>query len=339
MFWILVTVFAGICTGSFALPMKFTKKWQWENTWSMYAVWVLLIFPWLITLIVIPNVFEVYRSVGLKVLFCVFIFGSAWGAGCITYGLGLAYLGIGLGFSLMSGLIIVVGSLLPFVTEHPEKFLTSAGMWISAGVVVICLSIAINAVSAVKREKEIQLQSTKDDLQEKKTFLKGLGLCLFTGFFAPGLAYAFAYGNKLGLVQAALDAGANDALAANAILPIALLGGFCLNFAYTIYLVTKNKNWSLYTQKGNKRYFLYTMFMGIWTVGVALMGMAFVKLGELGPSIGWAIVSGVQIFAANIIGLLTGEWKNASRQTVKIMVLGSLLLLVGISIVGYANSL
>ena len=30
---ILLLILAGAMNGSFTLPMKFTKKWAWENTW------------------------------------------------------------------------------------------------------------------------------------------------------------------------------------------------------------------------------------------------------------------------------------------------------------------
>ena len=34
MFWIAAAMFAVAWTGSFGLPMKFTTKWKWENTWA-----------------------------------------------------------------------------------------------------------------------------------------------------------------------------------------------------------------------------------------------------------------------------------------------------------------
>ena len=30
---ILLLILAGAMNGSFTLPMKFTRKWAWENTW------------------------------------------------------------------------------------------------------------------------------------------------------------------------------------------------------------------------------------------------------------------------------------------------------------------
>jgi len=32
-------VVAGVLNASFALPMKFTRRWAWENTWAVWSVW------------------------------------------------------------------------------------------------------------------------------------------------------------------------------------------------------------------------------------------------------------------------------------------------------------
>jgi hypothetical protein len=119
-FWILMTALAGVCTGSFGLPMKLNKRWKWENTWGVYAIWVLLIVPWVIAFLTVPNLFGSYSRAGTRILFLVLLFGSCWGVGQIAFGKGLDYLGIGMGFSLQIGLIIVVGSLLPLFLKETD---------------------------------------------------------------------------------------------------------------------------------------------------------------------------------------------------------------------------
>jgi hypothetical protein len=34
---ILLAIAAGVLLGSFALPMKRIREWQWENTWLAYC--------------------------------------------------------------------------------------------------------------------------------------------------------------------------------------------------------------------------------------------------------------------------------------------------------------
>ena len=40
-FGILLLVLAGAMNGSFTLPMKFTGKWAWENTWLAWTIFAL----------------------------------------------------------------------------------------------------------------------------------------------------------------------------------------------------------------------------------------------------------------------------------------------------------
>ena len=45
---IAVVIIAGVVNGSFAAPMKRMPSWRWENSWLMFAITGLVIFPWII---------------------------------------------------------------------------------------------------------------------------------------------------------------------------------------------------------------------------------------------------------------------------------------------------
>ena len=148
----------------------------------------------------------------------------------------------------------------------------------------------------------------------------------------------FIYGDQLRATAESM--GTSKALASISIWPIGLFSGFIVNIVYCCRLVNKNKAWGLYREKGTGLYYLYTLIMGIlWAGSTAIYGMAAASLGKLGPSIGWAILMGVAIFWANILGVFTGEWKGASRKTLCVMTVGLVVLLGGICIVGWAKYL
>jgi L-rhamnose-H+ transport protein len=71
----------------------------------------------------------------------------------------------------------------------------------------------------------------------------------------------------------------------------------------------------------------------MWMGGVALYGMAVNKLGHLGPSIGWALIQATAILAGNLMGLLSGEWKDSGQQFRTRMLSGLAALCCGIGIV------
>lgn len=332
----ILAAIAGMSNGSFGLPMKFTTKWKWENTWSMWSVWTLLVVPWVIAFLTVDNLLGVYRQASWAALFWVLLFGFIWGFSAIAFGTGLDYLGLGLGYSLMMGLIISVGSLLPLITEHPENILTLSGLAIIAGVVVIVAGVLLNAISAVMKEKDLADSAAEDKPVEKKSLLKGIIICIVAGVTAPALNYVFIYGDQLRATAERL--GASETLASISIWPIALFGGFLVNIIYCARLVNKNKVWGRYCEKGTGRYYLYTLIMGIlWAGSTAIYGMAAANLGKLGPSIGWAILLGTAIFWANILGIFTGEWKGVGKKALWIMATGLVVLLGGICIVGWAK--
>lgn len=59
----------------------------------------------------------------------------------------------------------------------------------------------------------------------------------------------------------------------------------------------------------------------LWMGAFALYGVSSVYLGSLGTSIGWGLFQIFMIMTATISGLLTAEWKRASRRAM--MFLGS----------------
>jgi len=306
----------------------------------------MLITPWIIAFITIPNLFSIYFDAeNIKVLPVVLFFSAMYGVAVITFGLGLAYLGLALAYSLNMALIIIVGTLVPIVfadnlagfLDNIKIFLQFKGQILILGIAVVVVSLIINAIAAVRREKDYFKQIDDNKPKEQKTFFKGLILCLITGFCAPGLSYAFIYGEKLRIT--AENMGVSKALSTNAIMPMAHLGTAIVIFAYCGWLLTKNKTWKLYIEKGTGKYYTYTIFMGIAAIGVALFAVASANMGEFGYSVGWAVINASSIFWANIAGLLTGEWKGVSKKTILTMLVGLCVLIVGISIIGWTNSL
>src|SRR5579863_10382420 len=98
-------VLGGAMEGSFSLPLKYTPKWEWENTWGACSLLALLLVPWPLALLTVPNLWEVFRAASSSALVDALVFGAGWGIGGIFFGLGLDALGMSLGLSLMMGLV------------------------------------------------------------------------------------------------------------------------------------------------------------------------------------------------------------------------------------------
>lgn len=339
--WMLLAIFAGVCNGTFALPMKFATRWKWENIWGAFILWGFLIFPILLGVFTIPRLGQIFVEVGLPDLFYVFIFGFLWGIGSICFGLGIRYIGIGLAFSINIGITIAVGSMFPLF--HGEMISSASSESIRSvivGVIVIIVGVAVNGYAGALREKASRLPSVPSaplsKFPAKRTALIGIVLCLFAGLFSPMLQVSFIYGGKI--LQVAAKMGVDGTLASNAIWIIALAGGFVVNFVYIIWLFNRNKSFKLFETAGARGHHMLAFMMGfLWVVTIACYGMAASNMGDLGLSVGWAIFNSVGIATANLLGLLTNEWRSVDRKTIIILFLGLFILVLGTCIVSMAE--
>src|ERR1700680_4963496 len=130
---IAVVVLAALLNGSFTAPIKKMSGWQWENSWLLFAFSGLLVFPWMLTLATVPNLAEVFGGASFATLVRVALFGVAWGVGSTLFGLGIARVGMALGFALILGITASFGSLFPLAILHPEQLVAKRGLALIVG--------------------------------------------------------------------------------------------------------------------------------------------------------------------------------------------------------------
>jgi len=150
-------------------------------------------------------------------------------------------------------------------------------------------------------------------------YFAAMVLAIVCGLLAPMLNYAFAFGQALA-VQAVR--WGNAPLAAGyAVWPIALLGGFVPNVLYSLYLLRREKTWSVFQEKPADAVWPVSMAL-LWMGAFALYGMSSVLLGSLGTSVGWGLFQIFMIMIATLSGLLTGEWRGAPRRALAFLAAG-----------------
>jgi L-rhamnose-H+ transport protein len=329
---------SGIFLGSFALPMKKIKTWNWENTWIIYSIWALIVFPWILAFITVPNLFNVYFSVSISTIITVFLFGAGWGVASVGFGLGIKTLGLALTTAIVLGLNNALGAILPLIMYHPEDFLQPVGLALSGGVLIMLIGITICSWAGRQKEKAFNALQQSDVPKKKGVFLKGLIICLIAGIFGAMFNFALIAGKPIEMQ--AVQHGATPLNAANATWCISLFGGFIVTLAYCIYLYKSNSSLRLFTQNDSGVNWLHTFLMGtMWFGGVAIYGMAVSNLGHLGASIGWPIIQSMAVASGNFWGIVTGEWKGTGKAPIRIMLTGLLFLFVGISLVGWSSTL
>jgi L-rhamnose-H+ transport protein len=309
-----LTMIAGVMSGNCMLPLKFARRWRWENVWLVFSLLSLLVLPWVLALMQVDRLLEVYRTVPLSTMYAPLLFGAGWGVAQILFGISVVRLGMGVGYAVIVGLGAVLGTLVPLFMGQRRYVANAALAEILVGVIVMVLGIVLTAWGGQLREHGNRNASAS----REQGYVAAVMLAVLCGLLAPMLNYAFAFGQ--GLAQAAVRVGNTPVAAAYAVWPIALLGGLVPNVAYSVYLLRKHRSWRTFT-KHSPDVLWATLMAILWMGAFALYGVSSVYLGALGTSIGWGLFQIFMIMTATISGLLTAEWRRASRKAM--MFLGS----------------
>ena len=329
---VLLLVVAGIMNGSFTLPMKFTRQWAWENTWLVWTIWALVIFPPLMTFLTVPNLHSVYASVPASVIVIVAACGAGWGISQVFFGLAVESVGIALAFSIILGIAAAVGGLFPLIRYHADKLFTPSGIDVLVGVAIVIIGVGICAKAG--RRREAALGQGVD--ANKASMMRGLVYCIISGVGSALVNIGFTSGPQL--LSAAEQSGAATQWAPNAIwLPLMMAGGIP-NLIYCIYLVRKNRNRNNFSRSGTSSYYILAGIMAFFWFGSTLLyGIAAGKMGSLGTTVGWPVFMSMIVITASIWGVLTGEWRGSGRRPLQIMYGGLAMLILAIIVLSRAS--
>jgi L-rhamnose-H+ transport protein len=330
---VVLVLMGSLLNGSFAVPMKRGTSWRWENIWLVYAAVAMVLLPWILALVTVPHLFQVYHAVSWHVLLLVVIFGFASGTGSMLFGLGIARLGMALGFAIILGISSSLGSLLPMAIWHPERLLSREGYALFGGTLLVIVGIVFCAIAGKRRERE-----TSGEVQAggHSQVAVGLVICVVSGILSAMFNFSFLFGKDLQLCALAL--GASSTASSNVIWTVALPSGFLANAGYCVYLLQKNKSWGVFFDaKTSGKDWMGGALMGLlWFGSAALYGMGAIWLGALGGIIGWPIYMAMIIVTANLWGAITGEWAKASRGSIAYACSGMAVLMLAIYVVSLA---
>lgn len=335
-----IVILAGALNGSFALPMKATSRWAFENTWLVYSIVGMLLLNWSIALTTVPGLIDVFRRVGPEQVLMVVGFGMVWGIANLLFGAGIHLIGISLAFPITLGLSTALGSLIPMAQE-PALFLTPAGMTISGGVAVLLVGVYLSGLAGV--QKDAQSGATTPDQgahppRGSNRLARGLFLVVLAGFFDPFLNFAFTFGERI--KEEAIASGAGSGAESDAIWALALLGSFVVNVLYCTYELTRRKTWGRFRLAETGPYWAFAALMAvIWMASITLYGRGATLMGLLGGSVGWALFLSSIIIFSTLWGLVSGEWKAGRGRPLRTLSAGLSILILAIVILGYGVSL
>ena len=333
-----VVIIAGIFQGSFAVPMAYTRRWKWENTWMLYVILSMIVFNLLFAAVTVPNLWGIYTS-SPAIMITPLIFGVLIGFAAIAYGLGLVSVGLSLGLPIMQGLVTGAGTFIPMVILYPGEIFTAKGVLILLTLVISIVGVGIIGVAGIRREREQGGTAGKISKISNIPMRVGIIFCILNGVLASAFNLGFTFSGKL--IAAAIQEGASPFWAGNAVWGVLFTVGGIMNVLYCLMLMKKNHTAGVYAHPGFLRNFLLIVLMAVvWIASFIMYGSGATMMGSWGTIIGWPIYMILSIAAGTVWGVVQGEWSGeVSVTTKRIMVLGLGLLLVSIILLGYSATL
>lgn len=326
----------GILQGAMLWPMKLMEKWDWENAWLGFSAAAYLLAPWALALWSVPHLVEALGKVSTQALGMTFLFGLGWGLGTVMFGLGIAIVGLGLGYTIIMGLTVSVGTFAPLLAIAPQEMLTRRGLVLLVGVAAIIAGTALCSYAGRLREKKLGLAVPTRGSMLRRSYRFGLLLCICAGILIPGGNLALAFGSEI--TSQARSAGASPLRSVNALWAVATFPLFLCSAAYCLYLLRRNRTVARFRQPGTGYYWLLILLMGaVQMAGIALYGFGAASLGALGTSIGFSMLMSSMIITANVLGVASGEWKGAGGRPANLMIVGLIILTGAIFLIGFGT--
>ena len=302
----------GINSGSFYMPFKKVKKWAWESYWIVGGLFSWLIVPPIAAYHTIPNFTEIISNAAFEIKSFTFLMGLLWGIGGLTYGLGVRYLGMSLGNSVVLGFCSAFGALVPSIyynfnptegkTTFTDMVASTGGQLVLLGVIVCIIGIAISGKAGMMKEKELTTEQKQASTQEFD-LTKGLIIAIISGILSSFFNFGIEAGKPM--AEAAVVQGSNPLFQNNVTYVVLLWGGLLTNFIWCMYLNFKNKTFSDYTNTATPiaSNILFSGIAGtMWFLQFFFYGMGESKLGNGASS--WILHMATIILTANFWGSL-----------------------------------
>ena len=354
LFGVLFHFLGGFASGSFYIPYKKIKGWSWESFWIIGGLFSWLIVPPIAAFLTIPHFATIIQSASFVTLLSTYIMGLLWGIGGLTYGLGVRYLGVSLGSSIILGLCSIFGALVPSIYYYfnpvagkntiADLIHTDWGILVLSGLFLCVIGIVVCGKAGSMKDKEIG-KSHIDASGSEFQLMKGLILAIISGVLSACFSFGIEAGSNMG-------AAANDVWKTmhpnqgeflfrnNVIFVVILWGGLTTNFIWCMILNFRNNSFGDYTNKKSPllRNYLLSALGGItWFLQFFFYGMGESKMGNGASS--WILHMSFIILVANIWGIVLKEWKGVSTKTKWTISAGIAIIILSVFIVGYGNSL
>lgn len=323
-----LVLMAALLQGSFVLPMTMVEGWSWEHTWATFSLLGMFVLNWVISLLLVPQIFTVYTASPTKDLVVLALFGMGWGIGAVLFGLGMDKLGMALGYPIIMGLIAGLGAMIPLLVFSPPVPLVQKA-FVVIGTVLVIAGIIVCSIGGSRR-------APSERRDESSAFRAGLVIAILAGILSclPNVGVAFG----ANVIHAAAVLNVSQFSSGNTVWALLFTFGCIVNLAYCFYLMVKRETVRQYLRGATTRNLgLSALMAAMWIGSFYLYGAGATKLGHIGVVVGWPLFISLSIVVGNVWGLFRGEWKGSPPKARRLLNQGLAILIVAIVTLALGN--
>ena len=344
----------GVAHGSFYAPLKKVRTWAWESAWLTqgFAAW--MIMPWLVAWLTGAQPLAALAHSDARTLGFTFLFGAMWGAGSLTFGLSMRYLGMSLGQAVALGYTVSLGTLVPpmFTGQFASLTGNAGGRVVLLGVLTCLGGIGLCGLAGVRRERQCGGQRPGSG---RASLGLGFAVATFSGIMSSGFAFGIQAGQPI--AEAALAHGAPAIFKNGPVFVVVMAGGFLVNCLWCLYLGLRNRSVGDFIGRGNgqhhdwhgattetsvprgvigRNYFWAGLAGATWYVGFMLYGMGTTFMGRYDFT-SWSIHLAFVIVFSTLCGILAREWRGVSGRTALLVAAAMFVLVSSTFVIAVGN--
>jgi len=331
-FWVGMGIIflSGSAYGVFAIPLKYSRRWRWENTWLLFSLFSLVILPWILAIGFVPQLPALFSDTPSRFLLLPLGFGFILGFAQVAYGLGIVSVGISIAVSVVSGVSCVTGALVPLLVLQPSDLLRPKGILLLVSMPILLAGVALYGMAGRRRENE-QSGLASEAHAYPRGLRSGLAICIFTGIFGSSINLGFAFSGEF--IRKSLELGGNSTTSTFAVWTLVFGASFIPNLAYCSFLLFRNRGWSRFLAQGWTKEAALAIGMAVLSLGAFIgYGRGAIVMGRYGTSVGWALFVAATVVASNLAGLIMGEWEGTSQHTRRLLFAAVAVLLATVAI-------
>lgn len=344
----------GAAHGSFYAPLKRVRAWAWESAWLVQGVAAWMIMPWLVAWLTGSHPLDALSKSSLETIGWTFAFGAMWGAGSLTFGLSMRYLGMSLGQAVALGYTVSLGTLVPplFTGQFATLTGNTGGRIVLLGVLACLGGIALFGLAGMRRERECRDKSAGN---VRTSLGLGFAVATFSGIMSSGFAFGIQSGQPI--AEAAHSLGSPSIFKNGPVFVVVMAGGFLVNCIWCLYLGMRNRSVGDFIGKNDgrhhdwhgtsleepvlggllKRNYLWAGLAGAtWYVGFMFYGMGTTFMGKFDFT-SWPIHLAFVIVFSTLCGILAREWRGVSRLTALCVAAAMFILVASTLVIALGN--